>query len=187
VLLDDNIAAVRSAMSRRQAAPQNPDDDGLFSQLLAKAQIQNAPQPTAVAPYQAAISRAMPHLAGAYHAGVGIPGGSLTSINSQGQHWTVAKGAASHFQGLLNELAGVGYKVHSDGGYVDRDIRGRPGQKSEHAYGRAIDINAAQNGLGSLVNTFPKNISQLAAKYGLTWGGDFKHRKDPMHFEYNGA
>jgi hypothetical protein len=26
-------------------------------------------------------------------------------------------------------------------------------------------------------------IQALAKKYGLTWGGDYKNRKDEMHFE----
>jgi hypothetical protein len=26
-------------------------------------------------------------------------------------------------------------------------------------------------------------IRALAKKYGLTWGGDYKNRKDEMHFE----
>jgi hypothetical protein len=28
-------------------------------------------------------------------------------------------------------------------------------------------------------------ILALAKKYGLTWGGDYKNRKDEMHFEVN--
>jgi hypothetical protein len=37
------------------------------------------------------------------------------------------------------------------------------------------------------VGTFPNEkvpmIRALAKKYGLTWGGDYKNRKDEMHFE----
>ncbi len=55
---------------------------------------------------------------------------------------------------------------------------------SEHGKGLAIDLNAETNGLGSETTDLPPNVSEIAAKYGLKWGGDFKGRKDPMHFEY---
>ena len=202
MLLDDNIAAVQALM--QQAPPVAPvdssADDALFAQLLAKNQAANAPAPVPGTPahwvgqaphVQHAVSRAVGRAitgsnpSGARYA-TGIPGGKLTEIkNKTGQKWTVAAGAAQPFQKLLAYLDKVGYHTKSSGGYVDRDIRGRPGVKSEHAYGRAIDVNADTNPLGSTHTDLPANIGAIARSLGLVWGGNFKNRKDPMHFEYD--
>lgn len=72
-----------------------------------------------------------------------------------------------------------------DWGYAFRDIRGAT-TLSNHASGTAIDLNATQHPLGA-ENTFTdeqaRNIRRLCRKYGLRWGGDYRNRKDEMHFE----
>lgn len=94
---------------------------------------------------------------------------------------------ATRFQGLINDLHAAGYKnfdLFSGGGYADRKIRGS-NTLSRHATADAIDINPSKNPMkrGALSTDMPKNISALAAKWGLKWGGDWTGRKDPMHFE----
>lgn len=207
--LSDNLAsnaamqqALQQKMQMRHAAlmASIAAPDATFNTLLADKQAaqdaasQPLPVATAVAKATGQSGATLVGKGGAkegsnngYHAGKGIPGGGLTTINIGGQKWTVAKGAAPHFQGFLQALAKEGYRLQSGGGYANRDIRGRPGVKSQHAYGRAIDINPSQNPLGSTHNNLPANVSQLAAQYGLFWGGNFNGRKDPMHFEYNGG
>ena len=73
-----------------------------------------------------------------------------------------------------------------DWGYAYRDVRGSTTSLSNHSSGTAIDLNATQHPLGK-VGTFPNEkvpmIRALAKKYGLIWGGDYKNRKDEMHFE----
>jgi hypothetical protein len=73
-----------------------------------------------------------------------------------------------------------------DWGYAYRMVRGNPTKLSCHSSGTAIDLNATQHPLGK-AGTFPPEkvpmIQALAKKYGLTWGGDYKNRKDEMHFE----
>ena len=73
-----------------------------------------------------------------------------------------------------------------DWGYAYRDVRGSTTTLSNHSSGTAIDLNATQHPLGK-VGTFPNEkvpmIRALAKKYGLIWGGDYKNRKDEMHFE----
>ena len=72
-----------------------------------------------------------------------------------------------------------------DWGYAFRDIIGAT-TLSNHASGTAIDLNAIQHPLGA-ENTFTdeqaRNIRRLCRKYGLRWGGDYRNRKDEMHFE----
>jgi hypothetical protein len=73
-----------------------------------------------------------------------------------------------------------------DWGYAYRMVRGNATKLSCHSSGTAIDLNATQHPLGK-AGTFPPEkvpmIQALAKKYGLTWGGDYKNRKDEMHFE----
>jgi hypothetical protein len=73
-----------------------------------------------------------------------------------------------------------------DWAYAYRMVRGNPTKLSCHSSGTAIDLNATKHPLGK-VGTFPLEkvpmIQALARKYGLKWGGDFKSRKDDMHFE----
>ena len=92
-------------------------------------------------------------------------------------------GFAAEFHALIEPLdVGGG----DDWGYAYRDVRGVPGKLSNHASGSAIDLNSSRHKLGQ-VGTFEATkvpmLRALAHKYGLTWGGDYKNRKDEMHFE----
>lgn len=69
-----------------------------------------------------------------------------------------------------------------DGAFVIRDIRAST-NISLHAFGLAIDINAEENQLGTEGN-MPYQIREAFEAQGFFWGGNFKHRKDPMHFEF---
>lgn len=69
-----------------------------------------------------------------------------------------------------------------DGCCVIRPVRGSTSE-SLHAWGLAIDLNAAENELGTAGNMDAGIIAAFKA-HGFFWGGDFQHRKDPMHFEY---
>jgi tape measure domain-containing protein len=113
---------------------------------------------------------------------------NITSIMaSNGMTVQVHKAAADAFKGFLDELMASGYKVKSVGGYSLRDKVSGKGL-SEHAFGNAIDINPEQNPYGkSLVTDMPANIREMAAKHGLSWGGDWNSVKDAMHFEWKGG
>ena len=73
-----------------------------------------------------------------------------------------------------------------DWAYAYRNVRGTTDKLSCHSSGTAIDLNATQHPLGK-AGTFPlakvPMIQALAKKYGLVWGGDYRGRKDEMHFE----
>ena len=75
-----------------------------------------------------------------------------------------------------------------DWGYAFRMVRGSAETLSNHSSGTAIDLNATKHPLGK-IGTFPAEkvpmIRALAKKYGLAWGGDYRNRKDEMHFEIN--
>ena len=76
------------------------------------------------------------------------------------------------------------------GGHNYREIRGSEGtgKLSNHSSGTAIDINWDKHPLAA-VGTVPADkvgaMRLEAAKRGLRWGGDYRSRKDEMHFEVN--
>jgi hypothetical protein len=117
----------------------------------------------------------------------GIPQGRTTIGDSQGHTIEVNEAAAPHFAGFLKELTDSGYKIKDIGGYSNRKIFGT-NTYSEHAFGNAIDINPNENPQqhGGPSN-MPANVREIAAKYGLIWGGDWRGAsRDPMHFEWSG-
>jgi len=67
-----------------------------------------------------------------------------------------------------------------DGCFNIRDVRGRPGKISDHAYAMAFDFNADENPLGSPSKLSPEFV-QCFLQAGFVHGG-FYERKDPMHF-----
>jgi hypothetical protein len=114
---------------------------------------------------------------------------NLTTVKlPNGQSWQVDRQAAPSFEGLLQELAKTGYTPQSSGGYNYRSIRGSD-KLSQHAFGNAIDINAATNPRllpgQAVVTDMPANIGDIAKKYNIEWGGNWK-RPDAMHFEWTG-
>ena len=118
---------------------------------------------------------------------VGGPGENMTMIRTpSGKPVTINAAAKEAFSGFLKDLEDTGYKIRSIGGYSKREKRGGSGW-SEHAYGTAIDINPETNPFRSSRTDMPKNIHELAAKWGLVWGGDWKDPKDTMHFQWGGS
>lgn len=92
-------------------------------------------------------------------------------------------GFAAEFHQLIEPIDEGGL---DDWGYCFRQVRGSTDNLSNHSSGTAIDLNATKHPLGK-VGTFPIEkvpmIRALAKKYGLIWGGDYRNRKDEMHFE----
>lgn len=119
----------------------------------------------------------------------------IVTVTAGGVNLAVRREVAPLFAGFCDELAAGGYpldRVADDWGYANRDIRGRPGVKSNHAWGLAVDLNATTNTMTSDGRThtdMPSWVPALAEeRYGLSWGGDYTgDRRDPMHFEFLGT
>lgn len=84
-------------------------------------------------------------------------------------------------------------KGEDEWGYAFRSIRGQSSGYSNHASGTAIDLNATQHPLG-VRGTFTREQTKkiramLEDRYlnKIRWGGDYRGRKDEMHFEINGS
>ena len=69
------------------------------------------------------------------------------------------------------------------GTYNPRKVRGSATKWSNHAFGAAIDLDAKSNGLGTK-GDMPQFVIDAFKRQGARWGGDYKGRKDPMHFEF---
>ena len=56
---------------------------------------------------------------------------------------------------------------------------------SNHAYGRAIDMNWDRNPMASYFKSdIPPAVVKLWIDHGFYWGGHYTNKKDTMHFEY---
>ena len=87
-------------------------------------------------------------------------------------------------EGLLDDL-------HSwDGMFCPRFVRGSKTVLSNHAFGTAFDVNASWNPLGKPGPSEGElgclwRLVPIANKHGFYWGGHYKKRPDPMHFEFS--
>lgn len=109
---------------------------------------------------------------------------ALTSFKWRGHTLHVNPVAVKAFRGLLNDLYKAGYRPKVIGSHNDRNIAGT-NMPSLHSYGLAIDIDPAQNPVtynGRNQTILPKNVGAIARKWGLSWGGNWRSYKDPMHF-----
>jgi hypothetical protein len=90
------------------------------------------------------------------------------------------------FEAVFREVQRLGLtgSIKSfDGTYNFRVKRGLPGQLSAHAFGIAVDLNAATNPLNGEGDMDPRLVD-VFRHFGFFWGGDFHGRTDPMHFQY---
>jgi hypothetical protein len=119
-----------------------------------------------------------------------VPGMVELTTPISKKKFVVAEQYANNFKGFVDELENSGYTIKSIGGYANRNIAGT-GQKSFHSLGVAIDINPSTNPHvfppKGLVTDMPSNVAQMAAKYGLGWGGNWRSSKDAMHFSMASA
>ena len=85
------------------------------------------------------------------------------------------------------EKAGLHKEIKTyDGCYVERKVRGRESM-SIHSWAMAIDFNASLEGLGHTHTNWSGQFVAIMKAAGMFWGGDWRGRKDPMHFSlYNG-
>lgn len=111
-----------------------------------------------------------------------IPGGRISV--RKGDVATILVYVAKRFHSEVESLVWPG-----NWGYAERKIRGGS-SLSNHASGTAIDLNAPRHYLGAR-GTFTKKqvraIRKILSDVGgvIRWGGDYRNRKDEMHFEIN--
>lgn len=113
---------------------------------------------------------------------------ATTTVSAGGVRVTVRTELAALVRELLTRTKKMGYTMDpaSTGGYNCRYIGGTT-TPSNHAYGRAVDINWNQNPHSyTFRSTIPPAVVKMWMNAGFYWGGHYtKH--DTMHFEYVGA
>lgn len=197
IMLDDANAAIRSlegedaGATRIDAARRKAAEfaDQLSRAESALARLRRGPLDLTVnGGTPAAAPTAAPAAAPATTGTMGAHGQRLVSIKSaSGLTATVNAEHAAKFQGLIDDLEAQGYAIRSLGGYNNRNIAGT-NKLSNHAFGNAIDINPTENPMGpNLITDMPANVAELAKKHGLSWGGNWRSKKDAMHFEAPGG
>jgi hypothetical protein len=85
----------------------------------------------------------------------------------------------------LSDVKTKGFAPHvlNFGGiYNMRNIRGSQVYLSVHAFGAAIDLEPLMYPRGSS-KRFPAGVIECFSDAGFVYGGDFKYRLDPMHFQ----
>jgi hypothetical protein len=90
------------------------------------------------------------------------------------------------FEAVFQEIVRLGLRdqVRSWGGiYNFRPIRGASSRLSLHCFGAAIDLNSETNGLGT-PGDMHGGVVEIFEHFGFFWGGNFRGRSDPMHFQY---
>ena len=100
----------------------------------------------------------------------------------------VARKAADALQEIVTWWDANVEPVTELGSYNYREIRGYEGTGtlSNHSSGTAVDINASKHPLGAegtVSAAMQALIIAKAASLGLRWGGEYRNRKDEMHFE----
>lgn len=119
--------------------------------------------------------------------------GDMATVRAarSGTSFTVHELIAPIIKYLIDETERRGYLLdhghgdqNDDWSYANRPIRGKR-TPSEHSWGLAVDIDATQFPMGSK-KRLPQWIVDLWKAHGFDYGGDWKGRADPMHFEFNG-
>ncbi|MGA4509018.1 M15 family metallopeptidase [Propionibacteriaceae bacterium G1746] len=94
-------------------------------------------------------------------------------------------------QELMRRTEAMGYTLRAadTGGYNCRFIAGTT-RPSNHAYGRAIDINWQSNPQSyTFQSNIPPAVVKMWINHGFYWGGHYTYptKYDTMHFEYVGS
>lgn len=111
-----------------------------------------------------------------------VPGGKISM--RRGDVATVLSYVANRFHSEVEPL-----KWPGNWGYAERKIRGGS-SLSNHASGTAIDLNAPAHYLGARGTFSAKQVRAIRRILNdcggvIRWGGDYRGRKDEMHFEIN--
>ena len=112
----------------------------------------------------------------------------LTVVTFMGHKVLWHKWAVTPLMAVQSDIvaAGVRYKFTDVQTYNNRNIAGSS-VKSNHAWALAVDINPAKNPFGTkLITDIPLAVRDIFKRHGFKWGGDYKSKKDAMHFEYLG-
>lgn len=151
--------------------------------------------------YLARVVKAAPHGQAAIRDMFGEPGGPLCSAGSvvlpRPLQLGFAESSVMRFachMDMVDRFSRVFHRIHAegywsfirtfDGCFNLRPKRSTGSDMSTHAWGIAVDLNAATNRQGTAGDMHAGIVECFKAE-GFTWGGDWRGGSiDPMHFQY---
>lgn len=83
--------------------------------------------------------------------------------------------------------------ILDDWGYAYRPVRGYTTTLSNHSSGTAMDLNATAHVLGAEDTFSPEDEMRIRSRVNrffddtIRWGGEYRGRKDEMHFEIDAS
>jgi hypothetical protein len=108
----------------------------------------------------------------------------------------VAQRLLDRFDAEVEKLVLPG-EIYDDWSHADRNVRGSTNAVSNHGSATAWDTNATKHPLGAegtfsraeatRINDIIASITDNAGNPVLRWGGNYRSRKDEMHFEVIGT
>lgn len=113
----------------------------------------------------------------------------MTVIRAGGIALSVRREIGPLVEWLVERTVERGYRLrHGEcWGFANRAIRGTT-RPSNHSWGLAVDLNAPANPMGDrLVTDMPRWMVELWKEHQFRWGGDYRSRKDAMHYEFMGT
>src|SRR5262249_40319999 len=89
-----------------------------------------------------------------------------------------------HYQRDQTQIEAIG--LHWFGGcYAPRNVRGSSTKMSTHAFAAAIDLDPEHEPMTrEHKSQMPQPVIDAFKGEGAYWGGDFRVRQDPMHFQF---
>lgn len=91
---------------------------------------------------------------------------------------------------IIKELEADGYSLRVVWGRRTQEEndklvkKGMASKTSKHLHGKGVDLINRKIGYSTKKDEpYYKKLEELAAKYGLIWGGNFSSRWDPNHLE----
>lgn len=115
--------------------------------------------------------------------------GKMSVVRAGGIALSVRRELAPVIDHLVRETVAQGYVLrHGEcWGFANRPIRGTQ-RPSNHSWGLAVDLNARTNPMqASLRTDMPPPMIERWTSRLFRWGGEYRGRKDPMHFEFTGT
>jgi hypothetical protein len=97
-------------------------------------------------------------------------------------HYLIVDNFMAAFERIESAMLSSQVQNYS-GIFNQRPITGNSKHASTHSLGIAIDLEAEKYPLGSTAR-MPQPIVDIFKSVGFFYGGDFKSRKDPMHFQF---
>ena len=113
----------------------------------------------------------------------------MTTVRAGGVALSVRSELAPVVEWLVNQTTAQGYSLrHGEcWGFANRAIRGT-NRPSNHSWGLAVDLNAPANPMSAqLITDMPPSMVELWKSKQFRWGGEYKGRKDAMHYEFMGT